>query len=489
MAISFNEVPAGVRVPWSYIEFDSSNANQGAGLLKYKTLLIGQKLPAGTKDALNLDRVSSPSQAAQYYGEGSMLHLMAVAFFKNAAFSDLTCLAIDDDGAAVAATGALDFTGSAPTEAGTLYIYVAGVRMTVAVAATDTAADIATAVAAEISAHTALPVTAAAAGDVVNLTARNGGEVGNGIDIRLNYFSDEQTPAGVAVLVTQMNGGATNPDIAGAISVMGDIWYQVIAMPYTDANNLSLMSTELADRYGATRQIDGVCFTAAKGTHSELLTLGDGMNSPHLSIVEAHESPATPYEVAAAVAAQVSQHGQADPARPFQTIQLKGIRAPADADRFTMAEQDLLLHDGISTTSQDDDGTVRIQRLITTYQTNAAGADDTSYLDVNTMLTLMYIRWDFRTFWLQKYPRHKLGDDGKRYGAGQSIMTPGLARAEAINRFKLWEELAIVEGFDQFKRDLIVERNAQDPNRLDFLMPPDLVNQLRVTGVKFSFLL
>lgn len=54
--------------------------------------------------------------------------------------------------------------------------------------------------------------------------------------------------------------------------------------------------------------------------------------------------------------------------------------------------------------------------------------------------------------------------------------------------FREMEELGLVEGFDQFKRDLVVERNVSDPNRLDFLLPPDLINQLIVTAVKFQFL-
>ena len=126
---------------------------------------------------------------------------------------------------------------------------------------------------------------------------------------------------------------------------------------------------------------------------------------------------------------------------------------------------------------------------MTTYQKNAYGAPDTAYLDVNTVLTLGYLRYDMRTFWLNKYPRHKLANDGTRYGAGQAIMTPKVAKAEVVNRFRMWEEQGLVEGFDQFKDDLIVERNGSDPNRLDILMSPDLVNQLRVTGVQIAFLL
>mgnify|MGYP007100072004 CR=1 FL=1 len=115
------------------------------------------------------------------------------------------------------------------------------------------------------------------------------------------------------------------------------------------------------------------------------------------------------------------------------------------------------------------------------------GADDSSYRDVNTILTLSYLRYDFRNYLLRKYPRHKLANDGTKFGAGQAIVTPKLIKAECVNKFREWENIGLVENIDQFKRDLIVERNVSDPNRLDILLPPDLVNQLMVIGTQVSF--
>jgi phage tail sheath gpL-like len=34
-----------------------------------------------------------------------------------------------------------------------------------------------------------------------------------------------------------------------------------------------------------------------------------------------------------------------------------------------------------------------------------------------------------------KYPRHKLGDDGVPYGSGQAVITPKLGKAEALMWF------------------------------------------------------
>jgi len=149
----------------------------------------------------------------------------------------------------------------------------------------------------------------------------------------------------------------------------------------------------------------------------------------------------------------------------------------------------LLLYDGITTWTVDSAGVVHLGRVITTYQKNATGQDDTAFLDLNTTKTLSYLRYDLRSRFLLKYPRHKLANDGNNFGAGQPVMTPGLARAEAISAFEDWTALGLVEGLDQFKTDLVAERDTQDPNRLNILLGPDLVNQLVVVGARMAFLL
>ena len=83
--------------------------------------------------------------------------------------------------------------------------------------------------------------------------------------------------------------------------------------------------------------------------------------------------------------------------------------------------------------------------------------------------------------------RHKLATDGTRYGIGQPVVTPVVMKAEAVVKAREWEEIGLVENIDDFKANLIGERNISDPNRLDMLLPPDLVNQLRIVANKIQF--
>ena len=488
MPISFNEVPSQIRVPFAYIEFDNSKANQGLSIQPYKALLIGQKTSSGTATALTPENITSKEQAAELFGSGSQLFHMAEGFFANNDIIELDAVALDDPGSSVAATGSFAITGTA-TASGTLSTYIGGKKTSVLVSSGDTASEVATALAAAISADTTLSVSASASTGTVTVTAKNKGLVGNQIDLRTNYAKEDKVPAGLSVSISAMSSGSGTPDLSLLWAAMGDTHYNIMVAPFTDSNSITAFKAELEDRNGPLRQIDAMLFMAEVGSFSELTTLGESINSQFISLTSTQKSPTLPYYYSAAIAAQAANAASIDPARPFQTLKLSGVLAPQESDKYTLEERNLHLYDGIATTYVSAGNDVLIERLITSYRQNALGANDPSYLDVNTLLTLSYLRYDFRNYFLNKYPRVKLANDGTRYGSGQAIMTPKLGKAEAIARFRLWEEQGLVEGAEQFKDQLIVERNSQDPNRLDFLMPTDLVNQLRITGVQFQFLL
>src|SRR3546814_16636613 len=57
-----------------------------------------------------------------------------------------------------------------------------------------------------------------------------------------------------------------------------------------------------------------------------------------------------------------------DPARPLHTLALKGMMAPARADRWDDTDRNLLLFDGIATFTVGADGTCRIERQLTSYR-------------------------------------------------------------------------------------------------------------------------
>lgn len=489
MAISFDGIPATATLPFMYVEFDPSVADLGPSLMPYRILAIGQRLAAGTKPAGQVDRVTRAAQAVNYYGKGSMLAHMIERLLDNNQVTDLRAIALDDAEAGVKAAWSITVGGT--VSAGTIELLIGGRRVRVGVATGDTLAEIATAIAAAIEADPDLAVSAEVDGDTdeqVNVTAKHKGAEPGTLDIRHSYYDGQALPDGLTLTIAQTEAGSGNPDVTDLFDVLGDTHYNVVAFPYTDAANLTFLEAELADRFGPLEMIDGVACIAMTGTHSELVTFGDGRNSPHVSVMDAHKSPTPAWEWAAAIAGVAAYYGNIDPGRPLQTLVLQGVLPEAEADRFSKyPERNLLVLDGVSTHYVDAGGLVRIEYLRTMYQESALGAEDRAYMDVETLLTLSYLRYDFRTYIAKKYPRHKLGQDSNNYGPGQKVMTPKLGRAEAIARFKVWEAMALVEDIEQFKRDLLVEIDASNPNRLNWRLPPNVINQFRQGAVQIQF--
>lgn len=487
MPISFNQIPSTLRVPLVYIEFDNTRAVQGTPNISHKLLVLGQRLTAGAVAAGVPTLITSAAQAESAFGRGSMLAEMFAALKAANPYTESWAIALDDNGAGVVATGTLTVGGTV-TAAGTLALYIAGKRLTVAVASGETNSTTATNIAAAINANTSLPVTAAAVAAVVTVTARHKGEAGNTIDLRTNYYQGEKLPTGMTLAIVAMSGGTTNPVLSTAIAAMGAEWWNSIVMPYTDSANLALLEAELTTRWGPTRMVDAIAFAAYRGTHGATDSFGAARNHLSISYLGTSLAPQPPYIWAAVYAGIAAGSLSIDPARPLQTLELPGILAPAIADRWTLEERNLLLYDGISTFAVNAGGGVQIERAVTSYQKNSFGTDDPSYLDVNTPATLSYIRYATRARITQKFPRYKLADDGTRFGAGQAIVTPNIIRAELLSLFRELEAAGLVENFEQYKTDLVVERDANDRNRVNVLSAPDLVNQFRIFAEQIQFI-
>lgn len=488
MTVGYDTIPGAgtLRKPGVYSEIDNSKAVRGPQAVSYRRLLIGQKLSAGLAAANTLIRITSAAQADAQFGEGSMLAGMVRAAMATDTYTELQVLPLADPGVGVAAAATLTFTGPA-TASGTIELMIAGRSVSVGVISGDTATAIATATVAAVTAAADMPVTATSAAGVVTLTSRHKGEPGNTLNARVNYYTGQVLPADVAVDISAFAGGSGNPDLAPALAALGDEWFHVWGIAYSDAATLATVKTELNSRFAWGREIEAHAFTAARGTQGSLGTLGDSHNNPHLVIMMANDEPMPAYEKAAETMAIAALYASIDPARPIQNLQYTWCLAPASADKFTNQERNLLLFDGIATSKVNSDGTMVVERLITTYKTNTAGGADISYLDSETLFTLMYIRHDWRDYILRKYPRHKLANDGTRYGVGQPVVTPVVMKAEAVSKFREWERLGLVENMADFKANLISERNESDPNRMDVLLPPDLVNQLRIVANKIQF--
>jgi phage tail sheath gpL-like len=499
MTITFNNIPANTRVPDVYIEVDNSRALKGLFPWYQRVLLVGQKVSAGSATAGQLVFVPSAEAAQTLFGAGSMLERMFQIFKANNPLMEAWALPLDDAGAAVAASCRVTIAGTA-TSAGTIHFMIDGTYVPIPVASGDGESEIRATVKEYVNDTSGakygklLPVIydAEAAG-YFELDCKNAGALGKMLDIRWNYAQGQELPPGITLtLTTPFSGssGATDPTLDTALAVLDDEQFDYIVYPYTDDTNLGYLKTVLDERFGPLVQMPSIVFGSVKDTYANLVLWNDH-NHHDLSMMGYYNAPHAPWLWASGIGGMASYHLNNDPARPLQRLKLSSLLPPTveSGSRFIRSEREILLNKGIATFIVDDGGNIQLERMITTYLTNEAGVPDISYLDVNTLATLMYVRYQFRARMLTRFPRHKLADDDAQVGRGQYVARRKDIEMETIALAGDLAEAGIIENLAEFKTNLIVERDSTDPNRINVLLPANNVNQFRVLAVKYQFIL
>jgi len=490
MAIGFNNIPADIRVPLFYAEMDNSAANSASSPMR--RLIVAQVNDDADSDEIgSLVLISSVALAKTIGGQGSMLAGMYETWRKADSIGEVWCLPLKSTDGAVAKAD-ITITGTA-TEAGLLNLYVGGTRITSNVVRGATAAQAMAALLVKINATSGLPVKAEVLEGALALTCKWTGDSGNDIRLEMNRLgktNGEFTPAGLTVEVSAMKGGVGTPDQINALAALGDEPFEFICVPWSDTTTLDVWKAAMDDsvgRWSWSKQIFGHVYSAKRGTVGTLVAAGQLRNDQHVTI-QAVE-PGVPQPVwlqAAALAARTAVFISADASRLTQSGAMPGVDPAPASERFTLTERQSLLSCGLATAYYEG-GYVRIQRSVTTYQKNAYGQADNSYLDSETLHQSAFIVRRLRTVITSKYGRHKLASDGTRFGAGAAIVTPSVIRGELIAQYAKLETEGHVENAELFAQHLIVERDMNDPNRLNVLFPPDYINGLRVFAMLNQF--
>ncbi|TDG23432.1 phage tail protein [Paraburkholderia silviterrae] len=492
----FQQIPGNLRVPFFFAEVNNQNANTASQ--NQRALLIGNMISTGGGAGTATPAVplisQGPADANAKCGAGSIISIMTQAYRNNDSFGELWYLPLADDPSAVAATGSISFT-AAPTATGVIYLYVAGQRVTVTVTSAMTTTQIASAVAAAINALNTLPVTAAAALGVVTVTSKNKCLAANDIDVRMNYGgvrAGESTPAGLTYTITAMSGGAVNPTMTTALANLSSMPFDFIACAFTDSTSMAALTAFLnftTGRWSWQSMIYGHTFYAYRGTYGAITSFGPTLNDPNASVMGFYDSPTTSWEWAAAYAAQAAVSIRANPGVPLQGVVLQGILPPPIQSQFALSEQNSLLFDGISTFTVDTANQVHLQATITTYQLNAEGQPDNSYLQLNTMFLITAVIRALQTMVTSKYSRMILVANGTLFAPGSPIVTPNDIRTDLIANYGTLEYQGLVQDSQAFAEGLIVQQNASNPNRVDIGYDPTLVNQLNILALLFQFML
>jgi len=276
--------------------------------------------------------------------------------------------------------------------------------------------------------------------------------------------------------VIETLGRARWPDLAAALATVFTASDEILVTPYNNQAALTVLRTHLTNRGGAIEQRGAVGVYAFTGTLANATTLAGQVNHERITgcFLPGTLSPA--YELAARYAAVISS--EEDPARPLNTLALTGALPPPLASRLGRVEQETCLANGVTPLEVGPGERVQIVRAITTYTLDPQAIPDIAWLDLTTIRTMDYVRMSVRNRLALRFPREKL-----------SARTPDKVRSEILDvMFKL-EELEIVEEVEANKAGVIVERDSQDPNRLDARIPTDVVNGMHVLAARLDLLL
>lgn len=486
--ISFNEISYDIRRPSTQIEIAANYSNIGLVDFPTKALLMGQMLTGGTGQPATVYQIVRIGQGAALFGLGSMLAAQCDKFIAANPTTPLYAIGALPAVGATAAVGTLTLSG-ALVSSSSVPFYIGGRIYPAVLAQGSTPATQAATIATLINADARSYVNATSSGAVVTLTAKQAGSYGNAIPIRIGTGGDYLSPPGSwNCAIGAMTGGAGDPDLTPLLTAIANDWYTDVQTGWTDPIGLGVLGAEAESRYMVSGRKDVTVYVAYSRTLGAALAASQESNSRFISRLSVYGSVNPPWEWGAVYAAVASFQFANDPARQLRSLSLPGLFAPAPRDRYLPNDREQLLRNGFATWSALSDGTVTIERAISSYQISPLGIADTAWLDLMTAKTMTRIRYDWASYLGLLYPRAKLADDGAPAAAySDVVVTPRRIANSWAARCTLYEQLAWIEGAKATSAQAVFVRDRSDRNRMNARQLVNVIGNFMVFAGRLEF--
>ena len=466
--IEFEKIPNSLRKPGVYTEYNAKGAVTTLPTNEQEVLIVAPMVGGATAFTQPV-RVYSDLDAEQAFGAGSWAHLMTRMAITNNSLIRLSVMGLADSSSGVAASGSLTLTGTAASQ-GVMTVTIAGIDYKVAVATGEKSDAVAARLNAIINGATDCPAKSAVNESTITLTAKCKGEIGNEINLTATNTAKDMT-----ISTTAFASGAENADLAPALASVAGTHYHIIISPFADDKNAKALREHLESVSAPLEKKPAIGVLAWRGSMATGTTYTEKINSERITCgwykgaVESHALIAAGYGAVIA--------GEEDPARPLNTLEIKGLTEVDPTQTPLLTEANQALYHGLTPITVVNHR-VRIMRAITTYTKSATNTDDPSYLDLTTIRTLDYTRKAIEQRIELRFPRAKL-----------SARTPDKVRSEILDVLLRLENEEILENVAQHKAKLLVKRNGVDPNRLDCVIPTDVVNGLHIVANRVDLIL
>lgn len=221
------------------------------------------------------------------------------------------------------------------------------------------------------------------------------------------------------------------------------------------------------------------------GSLAQALQLQTAVNtSESVVLFPWYQPKASSWQLAAALGAEAAQSLNTDPARQLRGLNLNtlaGLGPDRSAD-FTDAQKNVLLQNGCSTVVVNEDGTVTLQRIVTTRTVDPASGTASGVWDVMIPAIAARIRYEWNSYVEATYFRSKLADDGSPLANSDGVVTPKTLLGSWVARCKLYEQSGWIDDVASTAPLAVFTRDASDRNRVNSTLPIKPLGSLMILG-------
>lgn len=388
--------------------------------------------------------VTSAEDAGDKFGFGFMAHRLAISAFKGSGGVETYVIPQSEAGGSAASAGTIDFSVTTVV-AGTLFLYVAGDLVAIAIPAetlgvATTSDDIAILVAAAINANSNLPVTATVDGvitDQVDIVAKSKALYGDDIDLSINLGFGQSLPGGMAAVIVAMAGGSGTPNIQTALETglgtgdtANDLGITDLVHGYgLDSSTLDQISNYVGVGNGFTGLYDKLVarpFRALTGDTAAgsvgliaLIAISDlRLQDRANGVIAVPGSQSHPAEIAAqAIGVLARVNNNLAEQTTIDEI-LSGVWPGVNADQWTsdFDSRDTAVRKGIGTTLVKN-SVITIQNLVTFYRPTSVPVSSNGYRSMRNISILQNILASIKTnFEQEKWKGISIVSDTNKVG-------------------------------------------------------------------------
>jgi phage tail sheath gpL-like len=466
------------------VEYRNFNAGSG-GFLPQRLAVIGVGNDDAVYSAEKYEATGNADAVAKRYGYGSQLHLAAKQLFPDGgggAIFPVTFYPLAKASGVAAAAGAISCDGTA-TKAGECTVRIGGVAAIFAIQKGNAAAAVLESAKTAIQKVLEMPVTAGTITDgELPLTAKWSGATGNSIKIKITTDAE-----GVDLGVTEMAGGAVDPDIDTALAGIGQVWETFIlsCFAYNNPSRLDKYQTFSEGRWSELEKKPCIIAHGCVDDFATRTAITDQRKTDYANfLIQSCGSDELPFVIAAkGLVNDIITTANSNPPTGYHGL-LTGLAAGDDAAQENYTTRNQAVAKGASTNIKNG-SVAELNDIVTFYHPDGESIPSRRYVvDLVKLQNIVFnVRMIMEADALKGAP---LVSDATPTTNPKAVQ-PKTVKTSLINLANSLSAYAIIQEPEFTKENLTVQISSQNPKRLDVKYPVKLSGNVEVTSTDIYF--